>query len=542
MFAVVASAEFDNEEANLPITVENANPNANKTTEGINTNDGSTFGSVIKSEDMRDNHGVQGDQKTHGSYQNNTNACASCHQTHTSKARQLLFADSTYNTCTACHDGTLGFYNVFENGEDYFNSGSTAGTFGGTHSGNMSVHLSTGAVQVKAAPGGNKTSTDTASWGGSFTCASCHAPHGSYSSRLLHYNPANMGNTAPELGGNKAVKIDVVNYADRNTGVSATSDKFRAVRATKAEHALTDAKYDSIPVDAVIIMVYEKNSGNTAYAKTTNPWLYGYSSTSNGRNYQSRLFTVTKDQISTVLNADGTIKGYVAANDYTNAVIDQNDYKNGAGILAFKYDKGLVYAKTDEGKALLNSALSADIGRAYAVTLKLDAVPGAVSDVVTKHDVSALWASGGNGPQVSQWCSTCHTDYLFSSSWNGATSKHGNYNSEKYYGHTTSSATYTCLRCHFAHGTDVEIMVDGDGATIHDLQKPTTETLGKGWTEEVAKDYMLDRNPSSALKKFTNMSGCWACHNSSKAASLKNTNRDELHPDGMIPDPSTKKY
>jgi hypothetical protein len=85
-------------------------------------------------------------------------------------------------------------------------------------------------------------------------------------------------------------------------------------------------------------------------------------------------------------------------------------------------------------------------------------------------------------------------------------------------------------------------MEDADGATIHDLQKPTTELLGKGWTEQVAKEYMMDKNPSSALKKFTNLSGCWACHNSSKAASLKNTNRDELHPDGMIPDPSTKSY
>ncbi|OCA88248.1 hypothetical protein A8F94_10640 [Bacillus sp. FJAT-27225] len=557
IFAIAAYAEESEHNKTAPATsAVTANPNANNTTSGINTNDGSTFDQVIKSTDMRDNHGVAGDQKTHGSYQNNTNSCASCHQTHTAKAKQLLFADSTYNTCTACHDGTLGFYNVFENGKDYFNSESTAGTFGGSHAGNMSVHLATGALQVKAAPGGNKASNDAASWGSNFTCASCHAPHGSYSDRLLHYNPANMGNTVPEQGGIKAAKIDVVSYADRNSGVSADSPKFRAVRGTKLNHGLSTTAYDSIPGDAVIIMVYELKStttnGNTTYSydKTTSPWLYGYSATSNGRNYQSRLFTVTADQISSVLNADGTIKNFptTGANDayhWSNVVIDQNDYQNGkvGAPVKFKYDKGMVYSVTAEGKTLLNNALSADIGRAFAVKLKLDAVPGAVSNVVTKHDVSALWGTGGAGVQVSQWCSTCHTDYLTASG--GSTSKHGNYNGQKYYGHTTTSSSYTCLRCHYAHGSDVEIMVDADGATIHDLQKPynaDTAPLGKGWTEDVAKEYMLDKNPSSALKKFTNLSGCWACHNSSKAASLKNTNRDELHPDGMIPDPSTKSY
>jgi predicted CXXCH cytochrome family protein len=566
IFAAGASAEESehNKLLNPQVSVEPGNPNANATTSGIDTEDGSTFNQVIKSDGMRDNHGVAGDQKTHGSYQNNTNSCASCHQTHTSKARQLLFADSTYNTCVACHDGTLGFYNVFENGKEYFNSENTAGTFGGTHSGNMSVHLATGALKVSAAPGGNKTAAaqaDTSSWGGNFTCASCHAPHGSYSSRLLHSNPANMGNTAPELGGNKAVKIDVVNYAERNLNVNAAAPKFKGVRGTKAEHGLTDSKYDSIPADAVVIMVYEKNSGNTAYTKSTNPWLYGYSSTSNGRNYQSRLFTVPANEIyvedpatgketaTSVLKKDGTINNFPATADdayhWSNKVIDQNDYQNGkAGApVKFKYDQGLVYSATEAGKTLLNSANSADIGRGYTVQFDLQAVPGAVSNVVTTHNVESLWGSNSTGGvATSQWCSTCHTDYLFASNWNGAVSKNGNYNNQKYYGHTTNSASYTCLRCHYSHGTDIEIMEDADGATIHDLQKPTTELLGKGWTEQVAKEYMIDKNPSSALKKFTNLSGCWACHNSSKAASLKNTNRDELHPDGMIPDPSTKSY
>src|SRR4051794_37432958 len=53
-------------------------------------------------------------QKMHGSYQNNTNSCASCHQTHTGEDHYLLFRDGTYSTCAACHDGTMGANGVFE--------------------------------------------------------------------------------------------------------------------------------------------------------------------------------------------------------------------------------------------------------------------------------------------------------------------------------------------------------------------------------------------------------------------------------------------
>ncbi|WP_129077982.1 SH3 domain-containing protein [Anaerobacillus alkaliphilus] len=524
------------------------NPNANGTGSGINNPN--AFRDVIKSQGMIDNHGQLGDQKTHTSYQNNTNSCASCHQTHTAKARNLLFADSSYQTCSACHDGTLGFYNVFANGS----KAGTAGTFGGTHSGNMSVHLANGAVKIKAAPGGN--ANGTGSWDGQFTCASCHAPHGSYSDRLLHYNPNNMGLTTPDQGGILASRIDVVDFANLNGGVSVSSDKFRAVRGTKTQHALSGTAYESIPANAVIIMVYEKNAGSTAYTKTTNPWLYGYTTTANGRDYYSRLFTVTKNEIDTIINWSqgfGTIRNFNAAQNFTNAVIDQNDYLNGSGIVSFKYDKGLVYAypKTNadgtvdtRGVDLLNNAKSGHIGRAYAVKLDLQPVPGALSNVVTKHNVSALWGSGGSGVAVSQWCTTCHTDYLYSSSGGSTisgsrTSLHGNYNGQEYFGHTTSSAGYTCLRCHYAHGTDVEIMIDANGDNIRDLQK-SVDLGGKGWTREIAVAYMKDKNPSSALKKATNMTGCWACHNSSKAGSLKNTNRDPQHPNGMMPDPSTK--
>jgi predicted CXXCH cytochrome family protein len=537
--ATVDPTGGNNVEINAAPNVGNLNPNANGTGSNINDNSGDSFKDVIKSTDMINHSGVVGDQKSHGSYQNNTNSCASCHQTHTAKADKLLFANSTFQTCSSCHDGTLGFYNVFANGD----AAGTAGTFGGTHTGNMSVHLATGALKVKAAPGGK--ATDAGSWGSEFNCASCHAPHGSYSGRLLHYNPNNMGNTPIAEGGLKAAMIDVVEFGSTgwNTGL-------KAVRGTKAQLGLTGAAYNSIPdfVDAgntiatKVVMIY--NNGT----KTTNPWLYGYGSRASGATqggshaYMSRLFTISDP--STIITSNGTI-----ALSNVDKVIDHLDYNNGGfgGTkyeVGFKYDKGLVYAANQDGQTLLNGALKADVGRAYVANLKLDPIPGAVSNVVTKHDVPALWGTGGGGVGLSEFCKSCHTDYMMAGSNGGQTgvgvqSVHGNYNGERYFGHTTTSSTYTCLRCHYAHGTDVEIMVDAMGDNIRDLQKPVLEG-GKGWDEVTAKAYMLDKNPSSALKKFTNMSGCWSCHNSSSAASLKNTNRDAQHPNGMFTDPSKK--
>lgn len=174
--------------------------NANKTGLNVDVNDGSSVGDVIKN--------VPG-QRTHGEYQNNTNSCASCHQTHTAAGKKLLFKNGTYNTCAACHDGTLGFYNVFQ--------ASNAGTFGGNPDkavGNASVHMATGTMKVSAAPGGNRTSTDANTWGKDFTCASCHSPHGSYSDRLLNYNPNGVGTRPASDGGLKKENLAVVKGAD----------------------------------------------------------------------------------------------------------------------------------------------------------------------------------------------------------------------------------------------------------------------------------------------------------------------------------------
>ncbi|GAB6156055.1 hypothetical protein JCM17380_48070 [Desulfosporosinus burensis] len=166
--------------------------NVNETGKKVNTNDGTSANDVIKATDK-----PSGKQRTHGEYQNNTNSCASCHQTHTGASKKLLFKNGVYYTSTACHDGTLGFYNVF--------ASSSAGTFGGTMEGHASVHMANGVVKTMSAPGGNSTGkdiedNDLVNWTSEFTCASCHSPHGSYSDRLLHYKCARKRATSPCWG------------------------------------------------------------------------------------------------------------------------------------------------------------------------------------------------------------------------------------------------------------------------------------------------------------------------------------------------------
>lgn len=479
---------------------------------------------VIKSDGMVTDDGTRNaTQRTHGEYQNNTNSCASCHQTHTAAAGNLLFKDGVYSTCTACHDGTLGFYNVFANGTE----ASTAGTFGGTHTGNASVHLATGAVQTSAAPGGDRDGTGV--WAGEFNCASCHSAHGSYSDRLLNYNPNGMGAEAPSNGGIKADDVPVVAFADRNALI-ASQPKYIAVKGTETEHALTAG---TVPAGAVVVMIYEvKYTTNAttgvvtaAATKATNPWLYGYPTrgkTGNNHYYYARLFT-TDPSAPGFLNADGT---YPEAN--AGSVIDYYDQDKLAAdgvtkVLSFDFGKGLVWS-TDGS---LDTATVAEISRAYVVNFDLVQTGNYGGVPITTVNESAFFAGTtsptgefagvkkpGLGIALSAYCASCHTDYMAKSGTATGTF-------ETAYRHTTTSDSYTCVRCHFAHGTDVDIMKDAEGRTVDDLQKPVIDG-GKAWTLEQSEAYILDKNPSSALKRYTNMAVCWGCHTSSHAEQLKN--------------------
>jgi len=131
---------------------------------------------------------------------------------------------------------------------------------------------------------------------------------------------------------------------------------------------------------------------------------------------------------------------------------------------------------------------------------------------------------------MSTYCASCHVDYLAKSG-----TATGTFSSA--YRHTTTSDSYTCVRCHYSHGTDVEVMMDAHGEKTTDLVADGTFA-----TIEAANAYMVDKNPSSALKRYTNMSVCWGCHTDSKAEQLKNTfsfgdDDGQTDPHGLTPQP-----
>lgn len=529
--------------------------NANLTGSGVDSQNNA--GEVIKSDGMTSTDGTQ-TQRTHGEYHNNTNSCASCHQTHTGASKSLLFKDGVYNTCSACHDGTLGFYNVFESHSEL----GSAGTFGGTEAGNMSVHLANGATKLSAAPGGNLNGTG--SWTKEFNCASCHSPHGSYSDRLLHYSPNSMAKTAVDDGGIAAIGAAVMSFTDYTAKTAADWNTYQGdgttvqylVRGTKTELGIVNADMLSTDVAIQVKKVYAYTSyGVKKVTKTdlNTPWLYGYEY-GKPKNYWTRFYTVATDGTSEFTKVDG---------DY-DKIIDDHDQEG--GTIHFEYDKGYIWANGTE----LNGVLSGDVARAYVV--KLDLIPKwdvAVNDTVvvngtydageeqkfgdltiTTVNQRALYAGeinplstnveerwgltpdpvtgefadvSGWGIAASDYCASCHTDYLAKSG-----SSTGTWNQA--YRHSTTSDSYTCVRCHFAHGTDVTVMRDAQNNTAEELV-----TLGDFANLATAEAYMLDKNNSSALKRYTNMSVCWACHTSSKAEQLKNTDSygDATDPHGL---------
>lgn len=122
----------------------------------------------------------------HSGYQANTDACASCHATHTAVGASLLQWATVSDACYACHDGTITDTYDVNNG---MIAATGARTFGGLFNtaGDDSIGNATslsrhnvGAVQISAAPGGNAkgTADGNGQWAVSFECTSCHTPHG----------------------------------------------------------------------------------------------------------------------------------------------------------------------------------------------------------------------------------------------------------------------------------------------------------------------------------------------------------------------------
>ena len=105
----------------------------------------------------------------HGGYTVTTSKCEECHSVHAAPAAGVLLlpAATIKATCFTCHDGTAG-----------------RGVYGAIAARGMSVGSSHSVETTNVVPGGNATTGGSAAVtfagpGGTLTCTSCHAPHGS---------------------------------------------------------------------------------------------------------------------------------------------------------------------------------------------------------------------------------------------------------------------------------------------------------------------------------------------------------------------------
>lgn len=129
----------------------------------------------------------------HSNYSANTDACASCHSTHTAVGAALLQWADTSTACMACHDGTVTTtYNVQE-GEIVAGVKTFGGLFGNGGEVGLSNHNISGSQTTSAAMGGSEnaaTKDAYGDWSTTFDCAACHTPHGQGGNdRILQADP-----------------------------------------------------------------------------------------------------------------------------------------------------------------------------------------------------------------------------------------------------------------------------------------------------------------------------------------------------------------
>jgi predicted CXXCH cytochrome family protein len=423
-------------------------------------------------------------QKVHGFYQNNTNSCASCHQTHTGADDNLLFKDGVYSTCSACHDGTTGAYNNFGPVSEE-NTEGIAGTFNvQTANHNGSLHTADDSLKVSMAPGGNNTAADTnAQWGQSFDCASCHAAHGNGSAGAtgennLNLDPLGWGSVAYATTNNDTKNGKLFKGLTINATVPTTfSTTYVLVKSTltpaqvAANYFYKRAIVPAPTADTTIIQTYRWN--NTKYVEDYSLWLQ-----EKGYPYKADTTLYNDDWANLTLDSHG----HDAAKDVTRAtdvtVVWRDGFAFGAGVANVK-------------------SAQVSVGVDVETT----------SDIATLFDAANANFIPDSGTQMSKYCSACHTDYLSTTRKDNT----GLYTTA--HRHKTGADELTCVRCHYAHGSEAQIMKTANDQTYYDLIK-VGQKFDSTVTDQTAAaiDYLKDPNPSSALKRYTGMAVCYACH------------------------------
>lgn len=160
-----------------------------------------------------------GQPTIHSNYTRNTDACASCHSTHTAAGPKLIKWPDSTTGCLACHDGTVAVTYDVKRGLIGATGAKTAGgKFGVTLTEpGLSYHNIFDVVTTSAAPGGAETNTVSdryGIWNTPFDCNACHTPHGQGGNgRLLKPDPNGIATQNRVTGETLTVAVPNVKYS-----------------------------------------------------------------------------------------------------------------------------------------------------------------------------------------------------------------------------------------------------------------------------------------------------------------------------------------
>lgn len=439
-------------------------------------------------------------QKVHGFYQNNTNSCASCHQTHTAaNGESLLFKDGVYSTCSACHDGTTGAYNSFAPVSEE-NAHSIAGTFNvqtdpATHNG--SLHQADGSLKISAAPGGNKTGGQ---YDQEFDCASCHAAHGSGSAGENNLNTDPMGWATVAYGTdsndakNGKLFKNIPIYDPASIPTEKGTPYILVKTTTDADQANVDKNYfykrAGVTAGQPIIQTYRWSYNSSTHV---NGYVPDYSLWLQEKGYPYKANTILYKSAYNGSTAPASGQD-ITRNPDVN-VVWRDGFAWGAGVA------NVVSAQVAVGIDVETTANMRTLYDSAAVNLTADDNGNTIKD--SNGNQTTVSYIPDSGDEFSKYCTACHVDYLSGTRTNDT----GVYTTA--HRHATDQDRLTCVRCHFGHGSEAQIMKDANDNTYYDLTAAGKVFNGK--TND-ALTYFKDPNPSSALKRYTGMSVCYACH------------------------------
>lgn len=179
--------------------------------------DGSYLSTPKNDEIYLPNKANPANYRIHSNYSKNTDACASCHATHTAVGNSLLQWYDNYQTCMACHDGTVTTtYNVETGVIPNSMQSTSGGAFGNGNEDSLSFHNVTGGVLIGSAPG-NKSGLGNRN-NKSMGCESCHSPHGlGGNARLLNPDPNGVQSVQSVYYINYPLQEIGVTYINTNT-------------------------------------------------------------------------------------------------------------------------------------------------------------------------------------------------------------------------------------------------------------------------------------------------------------------------------------